>query len=174
MLMVNLILDTETTGLSSEDEICDLAIIAANGDVLLNTLIKPSLPIPPDATAIHGITPAMVKHAPCWPQIYEMVRPLLQKATVYAYNAPFDVRMLKQTCSIYGLKLPAFTDVCLMRAFSAQHSTKQYRGRPAWVSLEDAAMHYGLTLDTQRHRAVGDALLTWQLFCEMRKEGLVK
>lgn len=47
------ILDTETTDLHGF--ICDIAIIrASDGEVVLNTLVNPCVPIEPGARVIHG------------------------------------------------------------------------------------------------------------------------
>ena len=62
-----LILDAETTGLGEDAEIVEITIIDTTGKPLINTLVKPSTPIPAEATAIHGITNEMVRHAPTWP-----------------------------------------------------------------------------------------------------------
>lgn len=61
------ILDTETTGLDTMAEIVEISIIASDGHVLLDTLIRPSNPIPPAATAIHHISDLMVVAAPTFP-----------------------------------------------------------------------------------------------------------
>jgi hypothetical protein len=51
--MRTLFLDTETTGLSGErDRIVEIAIIGDDGSVLVDTLVNPRVPIPPEATAI--------------------------------------------------------------------------------------------------------------------------
>ncbi|MFC9931896.1 hypothetical protein [Streptomyces sp. NPDC127190] len=38
----------------------EVAVITASGKVLLNTLLNPGEPVPAKATAVHGITDAMV------------------------------------------------------------------------------------------------------------------
>ena len=58
------ILDTETTGLYDPARIVDIAVTTAAGDVLLDTLVDPGVPIPPEATAVHGITDADVAGKP--------------------------------------------------------------------------------------------------------------
>ena len=40
-----LFLDTETTGLDGQAEICELSVIDAGGSVLMDTLIRPLQPI---------------------------------------------------------------------------------------------------------------------------------
>ena len=64
-----LFLDTETTGLHASDQIVEIAICDLGGNVLFDTLVKPTAPIPPEASAIHGIDDAMVASAPGWPEV---------------------------------------------------------------------------------------------------------
>jgi len=99
-----MILDTETTGLSDDAELVQIAVIDVKGAVLLDTLVKPGQPIPPEATRIHGITDADVATAMTWPEMAEMVRKLLRAASrVVIYNAEFDTRIMEQTCKGFGL-----------------------------------------------------------------------
>ena len=66
MIMANwlnsdhVIIDTETTGLMASDEIIEITIINMRGEILLNTLVKPSRPIPPEVTKINNITNEML------------------------------------------------------------------------------------------------------------------
>jgi DNA polymerase-3 subunit epsilon len=50
------ILDTETTGLESNAEIIEIAIINIDEHILFNSLIKPENPVPADAFDVHGIS----------------------------------------------------------------------------------------------------------------------
>lgn len=58
------ILDTETTGLGDNAEICQIAICDCQGNSLLNTLVKPTVTIEAQATKIHGINNEMLALAP--------------------------------------------------------------------------------------------------------------
>ncbi len=55
-------------------------------------LVNPSMPIPPGATAIHGITDEMVKAMQTVAEVFELERStgLLKDAQPAAFNAPFD------------------------------------------------------------------------------------
>lgn len=59
-------LDTETTGLGRDAEIIDLGVVDMHGNVLIDTLIAPRSPIPPETTRVHGIVDADVIGAPGW------------------------------------------------------------------------------------------------------------
>jgi DNA polymerase III epsilon subunit-like protein len=89
------------------DEVCEITILDASGTPLLNTLIRPTQPIPAEATGIHRITNDMVATAPAWPEIAEQYASIVSGRTVVAYNASFDERLLSQTHQRHGLVAPA-------------------------------------------------------------------
>ncbi|EBK3072101.1 3'-5' exonuclease [Salmonella enterica] len=97
------ILDTETTGLKVDDEIIEIAIINMRGDVLLNTLVKPVNPIPPEATKINNITNEMVASAPVWRDVFPLVKDIISNYKWLAWNSGFDARMMVQTCEKAGV-----------------------------------------------------------------------
>lgn len=99
----NLIVDTETTGLEEYDEIIEISIINMKGDVLLDTLVKPTRPIPAEATAINNITDEMVANAPSWGEVYPLVMSVLSNNKWLAWNSKFDARMITQTSLITGI-----------------------------------------------------------------------
>jgi len=88
------ILDTETTGLDDDARIVDIAVVTGDGRVLIDTLINPGEPIPPSATAIHGITDEMVAGAPGFGEILPALRSAVHGKRVLIYNDVFDVARL--------------------------------------------------------------------------------
>ncbi|WP_416775943.1 exonuclease domain-containing protein [Xenorhabdus budapestensis] len=112
------ILDTETTGLKSDDEIIEISIINAYGDVLLDTLIKPQKKIPPDETRIHGITNEDVQHKPSWNDIYKKYREIVKGKTVVIYNKSYDTKIIRQTCKKYELPTPRIKSECAMLLYA--------------------------------------------------------
>ena len=88
-----IILDTETTGLKLGSEIVSLAIIDSAAQVHYDLLIRPVRPIPSDATAIHGITNAMVEDAPTWAMLHNTLKTWLAGKNIIVYNAAFDRKM---------------------------------------------------------------------------------
>src|SRR5215213_762294 len=77
-----LILDTETTGLHGTAEIVQIAVIDCAGRALLDTYVKPTRPIPRDASAIHRITDLTVDSAPTFDQLAPQLREILSGQTV--------------------------------------------------------------------------------------------
>ena len=152
-----LFLDTETTGLGPLAEIVDLSIIAADGAVLLNQLVKPSRPIPIDATLIHGITNDHVVDAPDWCAVLEMARPVLSGKVVVAYNSSFDRGMIQQCCTAAAVDVPVMEWQCAMRAYAAYRKDARLRaGGYRWRPLHEAAESFRLAIPT--HRALADAM----------------
>ncbi|MDZ4021045.1 3'-5' exonuclease DinG [Pseudomonas sichuanensis] len=113
-----LVLDVESTGTGYDDEVCEIAIVDANGMPIIETLIRPTQPIPPQATAIHGITNSMVATAPSWPEVAKQYEDAVAGRTVVAYNASFDTRLIRQTHQRHKLTAPTLTTACLMQMFS--------------------------------------------------------
>lgn len=139
------ILDTETTGLDDEAEICQIAVIAPDGSTLLDTLVRPSVPIPADATAIHGITNAMVEKAPTYwdinPDLIDILTlpaGALPSRQVVIYNAAYDIRILRQTAEIYSLSgpIPGRRGHCAMLQYSRWFGEwNDYRQDFRWQKL---------------------------------------
>ena len=99
------ILDTETTGLGNTAQICQIAIIDPYGEVLLDSLVKPTVPIEPAAAAIHGISADKLQNAPIF---FDLLLPICQaigKRDLVIYNAEYDLRLIRQSASVYNIHL---------------------------------------------------------------------
>lgn len=90
------ILDTETTGLTEADRICEIAVVIMQDGKRLSawsSLVNPGIPIPADATNIHGITDAMVLAAPTIQQLRIEIASQLAGADAivgyHSYSADF-------------------------------------------------------------------------------------
>ncbi len=154
-------IDTETTGLNRSDEIVEISIIDHDGSLILNKLVKPSQPIPPDVEKIHGISNKMVQTTQAWPILWPTIRNHLYGRVIAAYNAPFDQRMMEQSHARYRLPWREnleFLDVLTLYS--------EYRGE--WdqahnsyriFKLEEAGSFFNVPLPNA-HRSTADALLT--------------
>lgn len=151
-----IILDTETTGLHDSDEIIEIAVINPAGETVFESLVRPMQPIPPDATAIHGISNNDVKNAPTWPDIIYQLNNVLEGKFVLIYNDEFDIRMIAQTCDIWDCAMPDFHSECVMKAFAMYETSDSY------ISLANATGVYN-----QTHRAADDCRLVLRLIDEV-------
>ena len=163
-----LILDTETTGLDDDAEVVELAVIDCAGVVLLDTLVRPSGPVPAEAAAIHGITDAMLADAPTWSELHARFCDLVEGRQVVIYSREFDTRVITQTARRYGLPAPQGFDLvldpgrihCAMQAYAEfRGEWSAEKGQYRWQKLSAAAAQQGVTV-TNAHRALGDCLMT--------------
>jgi len=154
-------LDTETTGLNANDEIVEISIVDHDGTLLLETLVKPSRPIPAEATAIHGITNEDVQSSRAWPIVWTLVRPLLTGRVVVIYNDDFDLRMMRQSYERYNLKWSErIKTFDLLKLYAEYHGERDpRRGGYRYHSLASAGKHCGIALPNA-HRSTADTLLT--------------
>ena len=166
-----IVLDTETTGLGEDAEIVEISMIDASGAVLLDTFVKPSKPIPEDATRIHGITDEMVVDAPTWAEIHDKFISIVTGRTVVIYNAQYDVRVLLQTVDLNNLEasdrrkmmeaLGSKGVACAMLNYAEFWGDwNESRGNYRWQSLEAAARQQSVTIDGTAHRALCDVKTT--------------
>jgi DNA polymerase-3 subunit epsilon len=156
------ILDTETTGISPQDEVVQIAVIAPDGEALLDTLVRPTRPIPSQATLIHGITDADVADAPSFPAVYARLKEVIAGKTVIIYNAPFDVRLIRQTLATHKLPAPGIEDEqveCAMLQYSAWIGELWPDGGYKWQKLRGGD-----------HTALGDCRATLAVIQRMAGE----
>ncbi len=161
-----LYLDTETTGLSPNDNILEIAIIDEQGNSLVDTLVKPIGRISPEALSVHGINENMLKGAPTWSQVWPQVEAVLTGRWVGIYNADFDLRMMAQSHKRNWMQWsqpPAMEPFCIMKLYAKfrGHWNAQ-RGEYRWHSLDTAGQHCGIPL-LNSHRARDDSLLTREI-----------
>lgn len=158
------VLDTETTGLGESDEIVQIALVDGQGQAVLNQLIRPSIPIPPGAARIHGITDADVVNSPVFSSLYIKLSSLLAGETVIAYNMDFDWRMLQQTVARYrlpGIRVGKLD--CAMKQYAKFKGKRSGQGRGyVWHKLTSAAAQEKI-VGGKAHDALGDALTTLEL-----------
>jgi len=93
--------DLETTGINiAADRIVELSYlkIELNGNEVTKTmLIKPTIPIPPETTAIHGITDEDVKDAPTFLSIAKNLARDIEGCDLAGYNSnKFDIPLLAE------------------------------------------------------------------------------
>lgn len=168
-----LFLDTETTGTTATSEIVEICILNHEGEVLLDSLVKPRRKIPSDATRIHGIDNSMVMNAPAWIDLWKQIESILSNKTVVIYNAEFDLRLIKQTHLQSGLVWNSLNAAasCLMKLYAEYHGDwDRYRGGFRWQSLAEAGRQCGITLPNS-HRAKADTLLTREVLLYVAASG---
>ncbi len=153
-------LDTETTGLNDGDQIVEICFLDYDGSILLQSLVKPTVKIPLDATRVHHITDALVSAAPTWPELWPQVEAILTTRRIAIYNAEYDLRLLQQSHRVHGLTWSISpSHFCIMKLYAQFRGDWNTRTRGyRWHSLDDARWQCGLDLPNA-HRAHADTLL---------------
>ncbi|MBC8505848.1 MAG: 3'-5' exonuclease [Anaerolineales bacterium] len=154
-------LDTETTGLDPMAEILEISIVDHDGNILVNTLVKPRGKIDPGASRVHGITEEMLAEAQGWDVVWPQVDTALNGRYVGIYNLDFDVRMMQQSHQRNWMQWgqPQIDFFCIMNLYAQFYGQWNSRhGNYRWQSLDNARRQCGLNLPNT-HRAFDDTLL---------------
>lgn len=155
-------IDTETTGRDpAVDRLIEIGVvIGRGGEVVSRTswLLNPGRPIPPESSAVHGITDADVANKPPFEAVVGEVLEALAGAIPAAYNAAFDRAFLLAELERAGVRPasppPAFrreVDWVDPLAF-ARELYKEEESR----ALGEMAARLGIPLE-RAHRATDDA-----------------
>lgn len=162
--------DTETTGNTPADRICQLAIKErGNATPLLNELFKPPMPIPFEASAVHHISNKMVAHKPLFRESekYAEIKALFESpdTIVVAHNAAFDVAML------HAEDIHPTNVICTYKTIH----TLDGHGEFTQHKLQYLRYALDMELDVPAHDALADVIVLEQLFeyelARMIKEG---
>jgi DNA polymerase III subunit epsilon len=150
-------LDTETTGIGETAEVVDIAVVAGDGTVLLDLLVKPDGPIPIEASRVHGIYDADVRDAPPWKQVYPLLFEIIMQRRVVVYNASYDLGVISACCRKCGTHIPLSRWECAMQQYAAYVGEPSWhaRGGYRWFKLDQAAHAFGIA--PGGHRALADA-----------------
>jgi DNA polymerase III epsilon subunit-like protein len=155
-----LILDTETTGLGTNDEVIQLGIVDLHGTLLLDTLLRPTVPVGTEARAVHGIADEVLTNAPDFPDMHGTIAYLLSNRPVLAYNADFDRRLLTQTCAKHGFQPFEVAEWnCVMEKYACFWEERSKAGHYKSQSLSTACAQQGIGVHGN-HEASKDCLLT--------------
>lgn len=105
--MKELIFDTETTGTDViRDRVIELCIIDWKTEEVKEWRFNPNQPIPPEATAVHGISANDLVGCPSFKDHAEELRDIFNAADVFiGYNVQFDIDMVNSELERSGLKI---------------------------------------------------------------------
>lgn len=158
-----LVIDVETTGLSSEyDEILQLSIIDSEGNVLFDSYFKPFIQSWKEAEKVNGISPDMVENAPRLSEkLIEINSIMCQAKTIIGYNVGFDIDFLRSNGVI------VYSDIYIediMPVFAEIYGDyNEYYGDFQCQSLSTAANYYGYDWNSRpqgAHNSLSDCFAT--------------
>lgn len=160
------IVDLETTGLSpTQCRILEIGAVALQGGRVLGTfgsLVDVGGPVPSGITALTGIDDALLEGAPCEAEALAAFAAFLAEHGVdvlVAHNARFDRSFLARAWSAHGRE-PALPDfLCSVRL------ARRFVRAPRY-GLDALVLHLSIP-ERARHRALGDAEMTADLWIEL-------
>jgi DNA polymerase-3 subunit epsilon len=154
-------IDTETTGFTETDVVIEVAVLDTDGAVLLDSLVRSGKSVPSSASAVHGITDITLIGAPGWGEVWPQLQGVLKGRSVGFYNAAFDLRLIRQTCGLNGIRWeePFRDHFCIMEMFAQYYGEWNPRNNAyRWKSLDFAGKFFNLP-EPNSHRAKEDTLL---------------
>ncbi|MFJ5532167.1 3'-5' exonuclease [Streptomyces sp. NPDC093261] len=162
--------DTETTGVDVEtDRIVSAAVVVQDAPGtrprVSRWLVNPGVPVPAEATAVHGLTEEHLQHNGRWPSpvMEEIARELGEHAALgrplVVMNAPFDLTLLDRELRRHRASALdrwfASEPLCVLDPRVLDKHLDRYRkGRR---TLTDLCAHYGVALEGA-HDAAADAM----------------
>ncbi|MFZ5556886.1 MAG: exonuclease domain-containing protein [Pseudomonadota bacterium] len=160
------VFDTETTGLepSAGDEIISIgALRIVNGRLLrheaFEQLIDPRRPMSRESIAITGIQPAMLQGQPTIDRVLPAFHRFCEDTVLVAHNAAFDMRFLQLKEQATGVRFtqPVLDTLLLSAVIHPNQNAHK---------LEAIAERLGINI-IGRHTALGDAIVTGEVFLRM-------
>ncbi|MBW6459026.1 MAG: 3'-5' exonuclease [Bacteroidales bacterium] len=154
------IFDLETTGTNvATDRIVEISVIKLMPDgskEALNQRINPGMPIPNEATLIHGITDLDVKESPSFNDFAPKLNDFLENADLSGYNAiKFDIPLLVEEFLRAGI------DFSLMDRHVVDVQNIFHKMEPR--TLKAAYKFYCGRILEMAHSAEADAMATYEV-----------
>ena len=154
--------DTETTGNTENDYICQLAYKTAGES--FSGLYKPLIKIPPEASAVHHISNKMVADMPSFSESsdYKKIKELFEdeNSVLVAHNACFDLAIIKNENII-----PKHF-ICTLRVARALDQ----EGKIDKYNLQYLRYLLEIEIDAAAHDALGDVLVLEKLYERLNKK----
>ena len=160
------VFDTETTGFDAPggDEIVSVgAVRVVNGRLLrhetFERLVDPRRSVPARSVAVHGITTDMVRGQPTMDEVLPLFARFAEDTVLVGHNVGFDMSFLSLKEAATGVRFtqPVLDTLLLDAALHPDHERH---------SLEAIAARLGVGV-VGRHTALGDALLTGEVFVRL-------
>ena len=154
--------DTETTGNTENDFLCQLAYKV--GNETFSVLYKPPVKIPPEASAVHHITNKMLEDKPSFKESedFKKTKELFENkdSVAVAHNAQFDLMIFKKE----GI-IPA-NFICTLRL--ARHLDPE--GKIGKYNLQYLRYLLEIEVEATAHDAMGDVLVLEKLYERLKKK----
>lgn len=150
------VIDTETSGMSKNDEVIEIAIVDSDKNCLYHSTFYPSVDVNPMASKVNGFTKENLKGSPLFKDEWKKIETAIGGRPIMCHNTPFDKRLLAQTCAKYNI--PFDVNYAFRGSYDSRDIAK------AWLfssdySLNTLAHLVGITRE-EKHEAVDDCVMT--------------
>ncbi|MGZ3634104.1 MAG: putative quorum-sensing-regulated virulence factor [Parachlamydiaceae bacterium] len=155
--------DTETTGIKVDRErIIEIAAYDPIQERTFEMLVNPGIPIPKEATAIHGISNEMVNNSSSFKEVGQQFAEFCGEDVILIAhnNDTFDMLILKHEATRHSLTLPAW------KFLDSLKWARRYRPDLPRHTLQFLREMYGIA-ENNAHRALDDVIVLHQLFSAM-------
>ena len=162
-----IVLDTETTGLSTREghRIIEIGCVELINRRLtgerFHAYLNPERTIDDGAIAVHGISNEFLDDKPLFKEISAEFIAFIQNAELVIHNAPFDVGFINNEFSLLEGYSQTLTDFCLVFDTLA-YARKKHPGQRN--SLDALCKRYGID---NSHRELHGALLDAEILAEV-------
>lgn len=156
-----IVIDIETTGIGEKHRIVELAGVKFSDNKIVDvfdTYVDPGMPIPPYATAVHGIRDADVADAPTIKEIMPYFCKFLGNSNIVGHNVRFDLDFLIRN----GMNI----DLQSRYIFDTLALSRKYVNEAPNHKLETMIHWFNINAD-KRHRAKDDSIATGELFMKL-------
>ena len=173
-----IVLDTETTGLSENDQIVELgAHEIINGKLTGNQFhiyIRPRVQMDKNVISIHKITNSFYDEY--YSDVYESDKQNLMNfskfvgnSLIFAHNAPFDMGMINSELKYWGLnEIPTKRYRCSMRIFMDIIGKIDIKYSNTFTSLTNCCEYFKLKSNNKNfHNALFDSFMTSRMICKI-------
>lgn len=165
--MREIVLDTETTGMDpvKGDKLVEIGCVELFNHLqtgkTYHVYINPERDIPPEATAVHGITDEFVKDKPVFGEVVGDFLDFIGDSKLIIHNAEFDMKFLNAELKTFGF--PSLDNRRVLDTLKM--AREKFPGSPA--NLDALCRRFGID---NSNRTLHGALLDSQLLAEVYLE----
>jgi DNA polymerase-3 subunit epsilon len=165
--MIEVILDTETTGLSNDkDRIVEIACIELSNHIptknIFHTFINPEIKVSADAFSVHGYSDEFLSNKPKFKEIVKNFLDFIKDKKLVIHNADFDLGFLNSELRRLNIKPILKSDV----VDTLQIARSKFPG--VGNSLDALCKRYKINVDArEKHSALVDCHLLSKVYIEL-------
>ena len=165
--MIEVILDTETTGLSADkDRIVEIACIELSNHIptknIFHTFINPEIKVSADAFSVHGYSDEFLSNKPKFKEIVKNFLNFIKDKKLVIHNADFDLGFLNNELKRLNVKPILKSDV----VDTLQIARSKFPG--VGNSLDALCKRYKINVEArEKHSALIDCHLLSKVYIEL-------